>query len=148
MSGCLFKLSDERYVKVVNRRGEWKIEIATFKGKKGIRLTTSQYQIFTEIVGDIEKSKGYDTKHHLGLGVYISTPRNKSRVDIWEHCENGRKGLSLKPCEFETLKTLSDDINTYLYDVQTPCFMTDSHQNQLGMMQCPACNGQEYEMWL
>ena len=69
MSGCLFKLSDERYVKVVNSRGEWKIEIATFKGKKGIRLTTSQYQIFTEIVGDIEKSKGYDFGYGCAAGV-------------------------------------------------------------------------------
>ena len=135
-------------LKLLTEEGNGKLKSPRSKAKKGIRLTTSQYQIFTEIVGGIEKSKGYDTKHHLGLGVYISTPRNKSRVDIWEHCENGRKGLSLKPCEFETLKTLSDDINTYLYDVQTPCFMTDSHQNQLGMMQCPACNGQEYEMWL
>ena len=96
MSACSYPLSDERYVKVFNRRGEWTIEIATFKVKKGIRLTTLQYQLFTEIVGDIEKSNGHDTKHHLGSGVYISTPRIKSRVDIWEHCENGLKGLSFE----------------------------------------------------
>ena len=146
MSDCSYPLSADRYI--VNRRDEWNIEIAMLD--KGIRLTTSQYQLFTEIVEDIEQSlaKNLDTKHHLGSDVYISTPRNKSRVDIWRQCEDGRKGVSLTLCEFVALKIVSNNIKTYLYDLQTPCFMRDDHQNQLGMLRCRICNPQEYNMWL
>ena len=61
MSACSYPFSDDRYVRVVNRREEWKIEFAKFKGNKGMRMATLQYQLFTEIVGDIAKSNGYDT---------------------------------------------------------------------------------------
>ena len=61
MSACSYPLSDDRYVKVVNRREKWKIEIAKFKDNTGMRMATLQYQLFTEIVGDIAKSNGHDT---------------------------------------------------------------------------------------
>ena len=93
-------------------------------------------------------------KHHLGRNNFVQVNSGFKVVDIrqfWlpEHTDQvqpTRKGIALKFDEFDTLIKLKAEIEQVIpeLDQMQPCWMSDDHMNQEGLMNCRECNPNQH----
>ena len=154
-------LGNDRYLQVVEWKGELRVGMREWKGviatKKGISLNLMQYKNLTDIIEDIKeaRTKNQEYKYHLGNDVYVTVTQNNPCVDIrqfWKPHSDlvpTRKGLCLRPSEYEAFKTAVPDIDKQVPEMEytTPCYMQEDHANQEGFLRCKTCNPDGYEQW-
>ena len=153
-----FSLGNERYVQVNEWRGELRVDIRELKDdkptKKGISLTLMRWKNLVNQIEYVDKalenkvSYGY----HIGGNVHCSIGESSLCVDIrqyWKPNEEvvpTKKGICLRPKEYERLKELMPNIGKTLPELDgvIPCYLQSDHMNQLGALQCTECNPNEF----
>lgn len=120
--------------------------------KKGISLRLHQIKVLSDRMEFIEEAlrQNEEKKFHLGFNVFVSLRKDNPCVDIrqyWKPPNHNdvvptRRGLCLRPVEYNHLKTSWEDILKNLPEMETfvLCYDRNDHLNQMGMLQCPACN--------
>ena len=168
MSRGKFALGNDRYVQVLEWRGEVKVDFREWESKndsliptkKGIRLGLMQYKNLLSgmenVVGPA-LSENEDGKFHVGANVFLSVKKDNPCVDLRQYWkppntdDKGptKKGLCMRPWEYEVLKSLLSEIESLIPELENvvPCYIMDDHQNQLGMLKCRYCNPDEYMNW-
>ena len=161
MSRCKLSLGNDRYVEVKKWKGELRVDLREWKDhkptKKGISLTLMHWKNWVDYLEyrdqAIAEKKHY--KSHLGGNVYCTVNEGSACMDIrqyWKPQEEvvpTKKGLCLRPIEYNTLKELLPDIGNVLPELNAvvPCYIQSDHMNQLGVLQCSECNPNDYGNW-
>ena len=158
-SRCKLDLGNNRYIQVSEWKEELRVDLREWNGdvptKKGISLTLLRYKNLIDGTETIDKAlqdkESYQS--HLGGNVYCTV--NGSCVDIrkyWKPEEEvvpTKKGLCLRPFEYQRLKELITEIGLTLpeLDAVVPCGLQSDHMNQLGALSCPECNPNDCHNW-
>ena len=89
-------------------------------------------------------------RHPIGGGYYVSVSTGIYCIDIRQFyvpygeqdVKPTRQGLALRLHEWPQMKKIVDSINAEHPSLGTalPCYMSDDHQNQQGMLECRECN--------
>ena len=106
--------------------------------KKGVSLSLTQFKELTDILEeDIDQSlqKNEASTWHLGANVYVTVRKDNPCVDIrlyWrppnqKEAVPTRRGLCLRPVEYDYLKEHIVEITTHLPELTSvvPCYMRD-----------------------
>ena len=158
---CRFSLGNDRYVEVNEWKGELRVDIREWKEdkptKKGISLILMRWKNWVHQLeyadAALQEKKSYG--HHIGGNVYCNVAENGVCVDIrqyWKPQEElvpTKKGICLRPSEYDRLKELLSEIGNALPELSAvvPCFLQSDHMNQLGALQCSECNPNDYNNW-
>ena len=155
MSRGKFALGNDRYVQVLEWRGEVKGDFREWESKndsiipskKGIRLGMMQYKnLLTSLENVVGPalSENKDDKFHVGANVFLSVKKEKPMYGFATVLET-----SQSPWEYEVLKSLLSEIETLIPELENvfPCYLMDDHLNQLGMLEYRYCNPDEYMNW-
>ena len=153
MSRCKLSLGNDRYVQVTEWKGELRVDLREWNDdkptKKGISLTLMRWKNWVDYVEYVDEAladkKAYSS--HLGGNVYCTIDEGSTCVDLrqyWKPEETvvpTKKGLCLRPSEYNVLKELIPEIDKTLPELETvvPCYLQSDHMNQEGMLQCPEC---------
>ena len=125
--------------------------------KKGISVTLSRWKNLVDRMVYLDEAlaerKPYTS--HLGGNVYFTVTLGGTCVDIRQYWTPEkdvvptRKGLCLRPLEYQRLKELLPLIGQALpeLDAVVPCYLQSDHMNQLGALQCPECNPNDCMNW-
>ena len=154
-------LGNGRMVEVIEWKGERRVDLREWRDgtptKKGISLTLMRWKNWTDYLEYVDQTlaekKAYQS--HLGGNVYCTVNEGSTCVDIrqyWKPEETlvpTKKGLCLRPLEYQRLKDLLPDIGQTLPELDTvvPCYLQSDHMNQLGMLQCSECNPNDCMNW-
>ena len=128
---------------------------------KDFSLTLQRWQQLMSRIDDIqiavtEHSAGKEVhfKHHLGRNNFVQINSGFKVVDLrqfWlpdgtDRIQPTRKGIALKFDEFDTLVKLKPEIEQVMPELEhiQPCWMSDDHMNQEGLMNCRECNPNQY----
>ena len=158
---CKLALGNDRYVQVCEWKSELRVDLREWENdaptKKGISLILMRWKnlvdAFEYADQGLQNKEAY--KAHLGGNVYICIGTGSVCVDIrqfWKP-ENEviptKKGLCLRPGEYQRLKELIPEIGLALPELDgvVPCYLQSDHQNQLGALTCSECNPNDYENW-
>ena len=89
--------------------------------------------------------------------MYASVKADNVCVDIGQHwlppnqteVVPSKKGITLRPAEYEKLKDVSSVIGDFLPELNSivPCPYQSDHMNQLGFLKCTECNADNYTEW-
>ena len=89
-------------------------------------------------------------REHIGGGYYVSITSGFLCIDVRRFCvPNGqtdvkptRLGLAFRLPEWSAMKEIMEKIDATYTTLATavPCILTESHMNQLGMINCHECN--------
>lgn len=158
---CQFELGNGRYVQVCEWKGELRIDLREWKDgkptKKGISLTLMRWKNWVDYIEYLDealrKKEAYSS--HLGDNVYCTISENAVCVDIRQYWKPEealvptKKGLCLRPTEYIRLKELLPQIDESLpeLDCVIPCYLQSDHMNQIGALQCPECNPNDWSNW-
>ena len=161
MSTFRANLGNDRYVEVTEWKGETRIDLREWvDGKptrKGISLTMMRWKKWTDSTEEVDQAqtdkRAYQS--HIGGNVYCTVTEGSGCVDIrqyWKPEEDlipTKKGLCLRSFEYTRLKECLFDIGQALPHLSAvvPCHLQSDHMNQLGMLQCPECNPNDYMNW-
>lgn len=127
--------------------------------KKGVTFPLSRWLMFESILPDIQKylqnRSDEEMKWHIGGGVYVSITPGYTTVDIrhfWKPDDAlepvpTRKGVTLNNQKLTRLLQVVEEVHQCipeLNDIEL-CAFSESHQNQLGLLNCPECTPFGYE---
>ncbi|XP_061191758.1 uncharacterized protein LOC133200003 [Saccostrea echinata] len=161
---CRFNLDDfnDLFLTVTPFKGNINIHIRHFTvsngrffpTKKGVTFPLARWLKFESLLPEIASylqntNRDGEMKWHIGGGVYVSLNPIYSTVDIrhfWKPVDAQepiptKKGVTLNTHKLIKLLEVVDEMKEYvpeLNDVEL-CMLSDSHQNQLGMLSCPEC---------
>ena len=148
--------------KIANRKGtnEWTLDsgrtINLLKGNQltfnAVETTGGQFRVYRQSLA-LKNGKPYQS--HLGGNVYCTVRENNPCVDIrqfWKPDEEivpCKKGLCLRPGEYQSLKRMIPDIGAAIPELScvVPCQFQSDHANQLGFLRCSECNPNDYTNW-
>lgn len=173
MNRCKLALGNNRFVQVVEWKGELRVDLRqwenNYPSKKGVSLNLMQYKnllaaldltitpAFTNDQKELQFKAAKNGSHHLGANVFVSARQDNPCVDIRQYWKPSnyttivptKRGLCLRPTEFKALQSYISDIEKLLPELKDviPCYMRDDHSNQLGMMSCKNCNPNEFYKW-
>ncbi len=174
MADMKFLLGNGRYLVVSEWKGQTRInlrEYISYEGsdtlyptKKGVCLTLENWMDLKMIIDDIAKelsqlngSEEVNYSQHIGSNVYVTVATQWPNVDIrqwWlpegnEEVVPTKKGLSLRPVEWEKLVKLAETLHKVVPELAyaIPCIMRGDHQNQQGMLACSHCNPNTCADW-
>lgn len=127
--------------------------------KKGVTFPLSRWLMFESILPDIQNylqnRSDEEMKWHIGGGVYVSITPGYTTVDIrhfWKPDDAlepvpTRKGVTLNKHKLTRLLQVVEEVHQCipeLNDIEL-CAFNESHQNQLGLLNCPECTPFGYE---
>ena len=160
---CKLSLENERYIQVTEWKGELRVDIREWNKeypmKKGVGLNLMQYNFLAgiEIFIDLALTENKEESFHLGANVFLKVRQDNPCVDIPQYVKPSsqpesvptKRGLCLRPSEYQTLKTRFNEIEKHLPELENvvPCYMQDGHANQEGMLRCKYCNPDGYTKW-
>ena len=161
MSTFRGSLGNGRVAEVTEWKGEKRVDLREWQDdtptKKGISLTLMRWKNWVDYIEYLDQALADKTAYsnHLGGNVYCTVTEGSGCVDIrqyWkpeEELNPTRKGLCLRPLEYQRLKDLIPEIGQTLpeLDAVVPCYLQSDHMNQLGMLQCPECNPNDCSNW-
>ncbi|XP_048748519.2 uncharacterized protein LOC125660756 [Ostrea edulis] len=127
--------------------------------KKGVTFPLSRWLMFESILPDIqnhlENRSNEEMKWHIGGGVYVSITPGYTTVDIrhfWKPDDAlepvpTRKGVTLNKHKLTRLLQAVGEVQQCVPELNDSefCAFSESHQNQLGMLNCPECTPFGYE---
>ena len=156
-----FALGNDRYVEVCEWKDEKRVDLREWVGKtptkKGISLTLMRWKCLANILDQVDEALKNKTSYecHLGGNVSCTVKEGNPCVDIrqfWKPEENvvpTKKGLCLRPGEYQRLKEVLSDIGNVLPELSdvVPCLFQRDHANQLGYLRCSECNPNDYTNW-
>lgn len=154
-----YHLGNERYVAVTEWRGERRVDLREWQDdkptKKGISLTLMRWKNLVDSIEYIDKALADKTECSSHLGGNVFCTAKGTCIDIRQYWKPEdsvvptKKGLCLRPLEYQRLKDLLPDIATSLPELNAvvPCYLQSDHLNQLGMLQCAECNPNECVNW-
>ena len=166
---CRISLDDfnELFLTVVTFKDKINIHIRHFSAannglvptKKGVTFPLSRWLMFESILPDIEKylqsRSGEETKWHIGGGVYVSITPGYTTVDIRHYWKPDdalepiptRKGVTLNKHKLTKLLKAIEKVRECVPELNDTdlCAFSESHQNQLGMLNCSECTPFGYE---
>ena len=156
-----YSLGNGRNVRVCEWKGDKRVDLRECDGeiptKKGISLTLIRWKWLVDNIDYIDEAlkKGDVYEQHLGGNVYVKIKQGGVCVDIrqyWKPEEEvvpTKKGLCLRPTEYERLKEVIPEIGTALPELNSivPCMFRSDHANQLGLLQCAECNPNDFMNW-
>ena len=156
-----FELGNQRYVNVCKWKGEKRVDLREWDGnkptKKGISLPLIHWKCLVDCLIDVDDAikSGEGYRNHLGGNVFCTVKERNPCVDIRQHWKPKndvvpcKKGLCLRPSEYEALKNRVPDIIQTLpeLDSMVLCMFREDHMNQLGALQCPECNPNDFVNW-
>jgi hypothetical protein len=161
MSRCKLELGNGRYVEVKEWKDELRVDLREWKEgiptKKGMSMTLMRWKNWIDYIEYLNEAwmdkKAYSS--HLGGNVYCTIAEGSKCVDLrqyWKPEETvvpSKKGLCLRPGEYNALKELIPEINKTLpeLDAVVPCYLQSDHMNQKGALQCPECNPNDFMNW-
>ena len=153
MSRCTLSLGNDRYVQVTEWKGELRVDLREWiddkPTKKGISLTLMRWKNWDNYVEHVDRAledkKAYSC--HVGGNVYCTIDEGSKCVDLrqyWKPEETvvpTKKGLCLRPREYDVLKQLIPEIINTLPELNAviPCYLQSDHMNQEGALQCTEC---------
>ena len=153
-------LGRERCVEVCEWKGELRVDLREWQDgkptKKGISLPLMRWKNWVDYIEYVDEAlrekKTY--KSHLGGNVYCSITESGC-VDIRQYWRPEsevvptKKGLCLRPSEYETLKGSIPTIGQVLPELNSvvPCYTQTDHLNQLGFLKCMECNPDDHMNW-
>jgi hypothetical protein len=101
-------------------------------------------------VDEHKNGKDIHFNYHLGRNNFVQVNSGFQVVDLrqfWlpegtDRVQPTRKGIALKFDEFDILVKLKPEIEQVIpeLDQMQPCWMSDDHRNQEGLMNCRECN--------
>ena len=154
-------LGNGRTVEVIEWKGERRVDLMEWRDElpttKGISLTLMRWKNWTDYIEYVDQAlaekKAYQS--HLGGNVYCTVNEGSTCVDIRQYWKPEealvptKKGLCLRPLEYQRLKDLLPEIGQNLPELDTvvPCYLQSDHMNQLGMLQCSECNPNDCMNW-
>lgn len=129
--------------------------------KKGVTFTLARWLKFESLLPDIQdyidnagKAEG-EVQWHIGGGVFVSLSPGYPTVDIrhfWKPDDASepiptKKGVTLNRNKLARLTDALNEIHECVPELQDTelCMFSDSHQNQLGMLNCPECTPFGYD---
>ena len=166
---CRISLDDfnELFLTVVSFKDRINIHIRHFAAanngliptKKGVTFSLSRWLMFESILPDIqnylENRSNEEMKWHIGGGVYVSITPGYTTVDIrhfWKPDDAlepvpTRKGVTLNKHKLVRLLEAVNEVHECVHELNDTelCAFSESHQNQLGMLNCPECTPFGYE---
>lgn len=161
MSTFRGNLGNGRVVEVTEWKGEKRVDLREWQGdtptKKGISLSLMRWKNWVDCIEYLDQAlaekQAYNS--HLGGNAYCTVEEGSACVNIrqyWKPEEElvpTKKGLCLRPLEYQRLKELIPEIGRTLpeLDAVVPCYLQSDHQNQIGALQCPECNPNDYTNW-
>ena len=122
--------------------------------KKGVTFPLSRWLMFESILSDIQnhlenRTNEEEMKWHIGGGVYVSITPGYNTVDIrhfWKPDDAlelipTRKGVTLNKHKLTRLLQAIEEMQQCVPELNDTelCAFSESHQNQLGMLNCPEC---------
>lgn len=129
--------------------------------KKGVTFPLARWLKFESLLPDIQnyidntEKENEEVQWHVGGGVFISLSPGYSTVDIrhfWkpdnvQEPTPTRKGVNLNKKKFLRLKDVIEELHEYVPELEDieHCILSESHQNQLGMLSCPECTPFGYD---
>ena len=154
MSTFRSNIGNERYVEVTEWKGERRVDLREWQynkpSKKGISVTLMRWKNWVDGIEYLDQALANKQAYssHLGGNVYCTVEEGSGCVNIrqyWKPEEKlvpTKKGLCLRPLEYQRLKELVPEIGQTLPELNSvvPCFLQSDHMNQLGALQCPECN--------
>ena len=130
----------------------------SYPTKKGIALTPQCWARLRQSAKQIEEflvstNREEEIKIDIGRGIFVSIPPNKPFIHIreWymdgEEMKPGRKGICLHYAQWERFVNKFTEIHENLPENarESPCYLDDDHQNQLGALMCRDCNPYAYK---
>ena len=158
---CRVSLGNDRYVEVNEWKGELRVDIREWKEdkptKKGISLILMRWKNWVHQLeyADAALQEKTSYGHHIGGNVCCNVAENGVCVDIRQYWKAQvelvptKKGICLRPSEYERLKELVPEIGNALPELSAvvPCFLQSDHMNQLGALQCSECNPNDCNNW-
>lgn len=129
--------------------------------KKGVTFPLDRWLKFEALLPDIQSyidnvgQENDEAEWHVGGGVFVSLSPNNPTVDIrhfWKPDDATqpvptKKGVTLNRNKLARLGFAVEEMHEYvpeLKDVEL-CMLSESHQNQLGMLNCPECTPFGYD---
>lgn len=129
--------------------------------KKGVTFPLDRWLKFEALLPDIQSyidnvgQENDEAQWHVGGGVFVSLSPNNPTVDIrhfWKPDDATqpvptKKGVTLNRNKLARLGYAVEEMHEYvpeLKDVEL-CMLSESHQNQLGMLNCPECTPFGYD---
>ena len=130
------------------------------EGQIKVTLSFRRWKELTNYVEQVNKAllEKKVLRVHLGGPYYLHTKRNNEIEEVWISSdpsfalkENLKSGeICLNKEEWFLLLDLMQSINKQLalhLDNIVPCYFSDDHQNQEGMLCCPECNPIGHSHW-
>ena len=161
MDSTNVSLGNNRYLKVCSWKGETRVDLREWENdkptKKGISLTLLRWKELVDSIDDVNEAlrKNEDYQVHIGRNVYCTFRKNNPCVDVRQYWKpqddvmRCKKGLCLRPSEFETLRQSFPDVAAAIPELSAlvPCRFQSDHMNQLGYFSCSECNPNDCGNW-
>ena len=156
-----FALGNQRFAKNSEWKGDKRVDLRQWADdtptKKGISLPLMRWKQLVDSSEYIDKAlkNGKPYQSHLDGNVYCTVRENNPCVDIrqfWKPVEEivpCKKGLCLRPGEYQSLKRMIPDIGAAIPELScvVPCQFQSDHANQLGFLRCSECYPNDYTNW-
>ncbi|XP_061190802.1 uncharacterized protein LOC133198880 [Saccostrea echinata] len=164
---CRINLDGELFLTAVYFKDRINIHIRQFTAanngliptKKGVTFPLPRWLRFESILPDIQNHLHNRTdeemKCHIGGGVYVSITPGYGTVDIrhfWKPDDAlepvpTRRGVTLNKYKLNRLLQALEEVQQSVPELNDTelCAFTESHQNQVGMLNCPECTPFGYE---
>ncbi|XP_052692814.1 uncharacterized protein LOC128171101 [Crassostrea angulata] len=129
--------------------------------KKGVTFTLARWLKFESLLPDIQDfidnvgREDGEVQWHIGGGVFVSLSSGYPTVDIrhfWKPDDAPepiptKKGVTLIRNKLVRLRDALNEINECVPELQDTelCMFSDSHQNQIGMLNCTECTPFGYD---
>ena len=158
------------HIRQFHKYSESATKMYPVKDGKGVCLSLENYLDLQAKLNEIcdafknecqEMDGAVSFKHHIGGNMYISKhllydivnirrwfiPGDAERIE--ENLIPTKKGIGLTIDEWKVFSMEGVNYLQTLPEIKNgiPCNLSDSHQNQLGMLMCPHCNPNDCNNW-
>lgn len=129
--------------------------------KKGVTFPLARWMKFESLLPDIQNyidntgKMDEEVQWHVGGGVFVSLSPGYSTVDIRRYWKPDnvqepiptKKGVTLNKHKLSRLIDALEEMHESVQELNAtePCVLSESHQNQLGMLSCPECTPFGYD---